>query len=216
MKTIEIGKTLYAKLHCHNSKMKCLISVFGDDGVGKSSITQQFIQGRFIDDYNPTIEDVYEKHTTIDGTDYRVDVLDTAGCEEISDLIRSGWYDGFIRDSGGFLFVYDITRRASFEGAEYRHAFVLRQRRAPPSEHIPMILCGNKCDLVAQRQVQSEEGEKLAKRLGCRFIEVSARTGTNINEAFISLISEICGILPNDNREVEKRKRKNNNTCIIC
>jgi len=56
--------------------------VVGGGGVGKSALTIQFIQGHFVDDYDPTIEDSYRKQCVIDDEVALLDILDTAGQEE--------------------------------------------------------------------------------------------------------------------------------------
>jgi Ras-related protein Rap-1A len=55
------------------------IVVLGSGGVGKSALTIQFIQGSFVEKYDPTIEDSYRKHVEIDGKAAMLDILDTAG-----------------------------------------------------------------------------------------------------------------------------------------
>jgi len=56
---------------------------------------------------------------------------------------------------------------------------------------LPMMLVGNKCDLEEQRQVSSEEGQSLARTIGCQFKEASAKTRVNVEEAFYDLVREI-------------------------
>ena len=50
-------------------------------GVGKSTLTVQFVQNIFVEEYDPTIEDSYRKQITVDGQQILLDILDTAGCE---------------------------------------------------------------------------------------------------------------------------------------
>lgn len=57
------------------------VCMLGAGAVGKSALTLQFIQGQFVSDYDPTIEDAYRKHIDIDGNSLLLDVLDTAGQE---------------------------------------------------------------------------------------------------------------------------------------
>mmetsp|Transcript_589 Transcript_589/g.2106 ORF Transcript_589/g.2106 Transcript_589/m.2106 type:complete len:119 (-) Transcript_589:623-979(-) len=58
-------------------------------------------------------------------------------------------------------------------------------------EHIPIILVGNKCDLDNQRQVSKEEGMKKAESIGCSYLETSAKTSQNVDEAFLILLEYI-------------------------
>ena len=53
---------------------------------------------------------------------------------------------------------------------------------------LPMVLVGNKCDLAEQRQVQTDEGKKLAARLGCPFIETSAKLRLRVDDLFITIL----------------------------
>ena len=80
-------------------------------GVGKSALTIQFIQSHFVDEYDPTIEDSYRKQCPIDSEPALLDVLDTAGQEEYSAMREQ-----YMRTGEGFLLVYSITSRNSFEG----------------------------------------------------------------------------------------------------
>lgn len=54
-----------------------------------------------------------------------------------------------------------------------------------------MVLVGCKCDLTAQREVTTMDGETLAARWGCPFLEVSAKTRINIDEMFYTMVREI-------------------------
>lgn len=87
-------------------KSNCLLI-----GVGKSALTIQFIQSHFVDEYDPTIEDSYRKQCQIDAEPALLDVLDTAGQEEYSAMREQ-----YMRTGEGFLLVYSITSRNSFEG----------------------------------------------------------------------------------------------------
>jgi len=159
------------------------IVVVGGGGVGKSALTIQLIQNHFIDEYDPTIEDSYRKQVTIDGETSLLDILDTAGQEEYSAM-----RDQYMRTGQGFLLVYAITSRGSFDEI---NAFREQILRVKDMDHVPMVLCGNKCDLASERQVQTQEGQDTAKNFSCPFLETSAKTRTNVDEAFFSLVREI-------------------------
>jgi GTPase KRas protein len=157
--------------------------VVGGGGVGKSALTIQFIQSHFIDEYDPTIEDSYRKQCIIDDEVALLDVLDTAGQEEYSAMREQ-----YMRTGEGFLLVYSITSRPSFEEISDFQRQILRVK---DKSYFPIIVVANKCDLEMERQVYGHEGRELAKHFGCRFIETSAKQRINVDEAFYNLVREI-------------------------
>ncbi|KAH8916037.1 ras-domain-containing protein [Atractiella rhizophila] len=157
--------------------------VVGGGGVGKSALTIQFIQSHFVDEYDPTIEDSYRKQCVIDEEVALLDVLDTAGQEEYSAMREQ-----YMRTGEGFLLVYSITSRSSFDEIGIFHQQILRVK---DKDYFPVIVVANKCDLEFERQVGAHEGRELAKHFGCRFIETSAKQRINVDEAFGNLVREI-------------------------
>ncbi|KAI9303579.1 ras-like protein 3, partial [Cunninghamella echinulata] len=169
------------------------IVIVGGGGVGKSAITIQFIQSHFVDEYDPTIEDSYRKQCIIDQETALLDVLDTAGQEEYSAMREQ-----YMRNGEGFILVYSITCRLSFEEIS---TFYQQIRRVKDKDQFPMILVGNKCDLESERQVSSQEGFDLAKEFGCPFLETSAKQRTNVDDSFYEVVREI--------RRMNKREQEN-------
>jgi len=157
--------------------------IVGGGGVGKSALTIQLIQNHFIDEYDPTIEDSYRKQVTIDEETCLLDILDTAGQEEYSAM-----RDQYMRTGQGFILVYAITSRSSFdEIASFRDQIL----RVKDKDRVPMVLVGNKCDLEAERQVTTGEGTDLARSFNAPFFESSAKTRVNVEESFYELVREI-------------------------
>ncbi|KJE95357.1 small monomeric GTPase [Capsaspora owczarzaki ATCC 30864] len=154
--------------------------VVGGGGVGKSALTIQFIQSHFVDEYDPTIEDSYRKQCVIDDEVALLDILDTAGQEEYSAMREQ-----YMRTGEGFLCVYSITSRQSFEEIQSFHQQILRVK---DRDEFPMILVGNKSDLEHQRAVSSDEGKHLAKTLKVEFSETSAKQRLNVDHAFHQLV----------------------------
>ncbi|XP_017905436.1 PREDICTED: ras-related protein M-Ras isoform X3 [Capra hircus] len=130
--------------------------VVGDGGVGKSALTIQFFQKIFVPDYDPTIEDSYLKHTEIDNQWAILDVLDTAGQEEFSAMREQ-----YMRTGDGFLIVFSVTDKASFEHVDRFHQLILRVK---DRESFPMILVANKVDLMHLRKITREQGKEMATK----------------------------------------------------
>ncbi|GAA5951324.1 hypothetical protein JCM3765_002444 [Sporobolomyces pararoseus] len=156
--------------------------VLGDGGVGKTALTIRLCLNHFI-------EDSYRKHAIIDDEPYLLEILDTAGQEDYTSL-RSQW----IREGDGFLVVYSTTSRSSFQRI---HEFIQQITRVKDSDKVPIVLVGNKVDRINEREVDTREGQDLAKRLGCEFVETSAKTREGLELAYHTAVRLIQGQNPN-------------------
>ncbi|KAJ3413332.1 hypothetical protein HDV05_008182 [Chytridiales sp. JEL 0842] len=155
----------------------------GSGGVGKSALTLQFMYGDFIDEYDPTKADSYRKKVTVDEEECFIDILDTAGQEEYA-AIRDNYY----RSGEGFLCVFSILEKESFEHVqEFREQIC----RVLDDETVPFVLIGNKADIPESRKVQKWEAEAKAKEWGCTYLETSAKTRQNVDEAYQILVRKI-------------------------
>lgn len=131
-----------------------------------------------------------------------LEVLDTAGQEEYVSL-RDQW----IRDGEGFVLVYSISSRASFQRIKKFNSQIQRVKESaatasptfPGSPNIsqgsygtaPVMLVGNKCDRVTEREVSTQEGAALARELGCEFVEASAKNCVNVEKAFYDVVRQL-------------------------
>jgi len=185
------------------------VVLVGEGGVGKSCLTIQFISEKFVEEYDPTMEDSYRKQVTVDGEECILDIFDTAGQEDFS-AVR----DQYMRTGDGFLCVYSIILEPSFAAVRSFYDHILRVKDV---ETLPFILVGNKADLEAERVVSKEEGENLSKDLGCRFMEASAKTRQNVTEIFHELVREIKkarkDFIPDE--DVNKPPKKKKSTCLL-
>ncbi|KAH7676822.1 Small monomeric GTPase protein [Dioscorea alata] len=118
----------------------------------------------------------------IDGRPIKLQIWDTAGQESFRSITRS-----YYRGAAGALLVYDITRRETFNHL----ANWLEDARQHANPNMTIMLIGNKCDLAHRRAVSREEGEQFAKDHGLIFLEASAKTAQNVEEAFISTSAKI-------------------------
>ncbi len=112
-----------------------------------------------------------------------------------------------IRDGEGFLLVYSICSRSSFERVRRFQEQIHRVKDAslttmpsppkspsdpyPPQSKIPLMLVGNKADRSTEREVSAQEGRSLATELGCLFTESSAKTCQNVELAFYEVVRQI-------------------------
>ncbi|KAG0676264.1 Ras GTPase [Pichia californica] len=159
--------------------------VVGPPVVGKSALTIRLTQSEFANEYDPTIEDSYRYYCTIDGIPASLDILDTAGQEEYSSM-----RDLYMKTGEGFLLVFSLTDRHTFEEISTFYNQIIRVK-GETVQFVPIMLIGNKNDLIDERQVSYEEAVQLAKRFDCAYIETSAKTGMNVNNAFHGLVKMV-------------------------
>jgi len=155
------------------------VAVLGDGGVGKTALAVQFTLNCFVETYDPTIEDAYRRQLVVDKRMCFIEVIDTAGQEEYATL-RDQW----VREGQGFILVYSIASRATFDRLDVFRQAMLKVKRQKPV----FMLVGNKCDKQYEREVSREEGATLARNFGCDFLETSAKTPTNVERLFVELV----------------------------
>nr|QBH72863.1 rap1 [Isotomurus palustris] len=174
------------------------IVVLGSGGVGKSALTVQFVQGIFVEKYDPTIEDSYRKQVEVDGQQCMLEILDTAGTEQFTAM-----RDLYMKNGQGFVLVYSITAQSTFNDLQDLREQILRVKDA---ESVPMVLVGNKCDLEDERVVGKDQGSSLAHNFGCTFLETSAKAKINVNDIFYDLVTQINKISPVGKTPKKKRQ----------
>jgi GTPase SAR1 family protein len=177
------------------------ITICGDGGCGKSSITLRLVRSQWTSEYDPTIEDSYSITRRVDGQTYHLSLTDTAGQEEYR-----GMWGGSNLKSDAFLMVYDITNMQSLEALDYFNDLVDMEAETRAEEAAQLkkggnagsaitlpvkIVAGNKCDLQGSRQVPSKTGLEWARKRNCGFMETSARNVVNIEETFALIVRRV-------------------------
>lgn len=158
--------------------------VLGAGGVGKSCLTVQFVQGIYIDTYDPTIEDSYSKEIEVDGRACNLEILDTAGVAQFTAMREL-----YIKNGQGFLLVYSVTDKKSLQ-----ELLSIREQiiRIKGTSNIPMVLVGNKCDLAEERELEPEDGINVSKQWNkVPFYETSAMYRMNVDDAFVDVVRQI-------------------------
>ncbi|KAH7829394.1 Rab2a [Monocercomonoides exilis] len=150
--------------------------IVGDVAVGKSCLLLQFLERTFVPDHDVTLGVEFgTKAFVLNGQQVKLHIWDTAGLETFRSITRS-----YYRGAAGALLVYDVTRRQTFEGL---HEWVQDLQKYGTPDLVVTVV-GNKCDRP-DRQVSRDEGEMFARENHFNFFECSAKTGENVDEAFI-------------------------------
>lgn len=159
------------------------IIIFGAAGVGKSSLALRFVRGTFKESYMPTIEDTYKHVITSNKQVYTLSITDTTGSHQFPAMQRLN-----IQKGHAFILVYSITNLQSLEELRSVYKEIVEIKCQGENRIIPMMLVGNKSDDTAARVVNTRTGDSMAEQMNCAFIETSAKTNTNIKEAFQELL----------------------------
>ena len=171
--------------------MEYRIVVLGDKQVGKTSLIKQFISNQFNEETEVTIEDQeYKKQVKIPGEEScGVKVIDTAFTGQSSNMVNLAQV---------YVIVYDITEKVTFGKLDLYIKRIKEINNINETHRIPVVLVGNKKDLVdlvsGRRQVTRSEGKKLLKKWGGdknSFIEITARDNGQVNQVFEQALKQL-------------------------
>ncbi|XP_039591760.1 GTP-binding protein Di-Ras2-like [Polypterus senegalus] len=157
------------------------VVVFGAAGVGKSSLVLRFVRGTFRETYIPTIEDTYRQVISCDKNICTLQITDTTGSHQFPAMQRLS-----ISKGHAFILVYSVTSKQSLEELQPIYEQVCQIKG--DIQKIPIMLVGNKSD-ETQREVEASEGERLANKWKCSFMETSAKMNYNVQELFQELLN---------------------------
>uniref|UniRef100_A0A671LE94 GTP-binding protein Rheb n=1 Tax=Sinocyclocheilus anshuiensis TaxID=1608454 RepID=A0A671LE94_9TELE len=164
------------------------IAVLGYRSVGKSSLTIQFVEGQFVDSYDPTIENTFNKMVSVNGQDFNLQLVDTAGQDEYSIFPQSHSMD---------IHGYVLRRKAQF--VQVLHDKLLDM---VGKIQVPTVLVGNKKDLHMERVIKPEEGKKLADSWGAAFMEAFIlQTAVEVFKRIILEMEKVDGNAPSEEKK---------------
>eukprot|EP01100_Stratorugosa_tubuloviscum_P009015 TRINITY_DN377_c2_g1_i1.p1 TRINITY_DN377_c2_g1~~TRINITY_DN377_c2_g1_i1.p1 ORF type:complete len:269 (-),score=114.01 TRINITY_DN377_c2_g1_i1:54-860(-) len=187
-----------------NSRVRTYkIAILGSGGVGKSCLSMRYVRSTFVDIYDPTIEDAFRHQTVVDNHVCILDILDTAGQEDMR-MLRRQW----VEHRDGFLLAFSLIDRSSFDDLGQFFDLIAEVKESTLAQ-TPHVLVGNKVDMADRRQVTTQEAEELAKKHNAIYVEASAKTGENVDRSFESLVREFIRIDPPKPVETSGRRRNN-------
>jgi len=161
-------------------KIMLKVIVLGESGVGKTSLLLRYVSNKFTIATKSTIgTDFLTKQIEVGDKTVTLQIWDTAGQERFQ-----GLGSAFFRGSDGVLFVFDVTRRETFDELERWKQTFLIQIGQEGNHNFPIVIVANKVDRADERQVSNDEVESWARNQGLPLIETSAKSGQNVDEAF--------------------------------
>ncbi|KAK4056420.1 Ras- protein rsr1 [Microbotryomycetes sp. JL221] len=223
------------------------VVILGSGGVGKSALTVRFVHSLFVEKYgkslsslehpkitsnffvvDPTVEDSYRRLVTVDNITVSLEIMDTAGTEQFLAL-----HSMYMKSGDGFLLVFSLTSLESIAELKSIREQIQRIKEVPTGRRVPMVLVGNKCDLVSDNQSLRLELRQVAIKMsqdwgGIPYFETSARKDLNVRDVFEDLVRQMIkagagggrnsranGAMSGDEQSRQKRKNKRMKCTIL-
>ena len=176
------------------------LSIIGDSQTGKSSILNVYLGNDFTYDIlsNIGIDKQSVEKQMKDGNKIKIIFWDTAGQERFHSLSS-----GTIKNSQGIIICFALNDKQSFE-----NVVLWLEDVRNVSEKIPIVLFGNKCDLVDERKVTKEEIERFIKKNDLVYFETSAKEKINLEEGFQKIFEDAYATVVEQNAKFELLRKK--------
>ena len=153
--------------------------LLGDSSVGKTSILLKYISNKFDESSISTVGvDYMDKIIDYNKFKIKLQIWDTSGEEKFRTITKN-----FYRNADGLLVVFDLTKKESYD-----HIRSWINEAKENNDKLKTILIGNKLDLKDERIVTIDVAKQFAEKNNLKYIETSAKDGTNINESFQAII----------------------------
>jgi len=163
------------------------VTVIGDGAVGKTSLIKKFTKGNFQEEYIQTIGAQFSKYIEdIKEDRCKLFFWDIAG-QDTFHFLRPAFY----KASVAAIIVYSLEENDSGKES-LKHVPKWHSEITKFCGDIPVVLFGNKVDLVDEKELTDEKISKLREKkdfLG--YYRTSAKTGQGVHEAFQAIIKEL-------------------------
>ena len=180
------------------------VLLLGEGSVGKTSLLYQFVKGKFSSNYQITIgANFLSKDVQFSKkNEANLVIWDIAG--QYAKFER--FHKQFYKNANGALIVFDLTRPKTFDAVDKWHS----EMEEILGKDVPFVLIGNKADLIGDfnREIDVKASQDYAESRGSIYIETSAKTGENVEDAFLQLTRKIAGMDPLEEERKQKRKKK--------
>lgn len=159
-------------------------AIIGDYGVGKTSISNTFMNNTFYEIYTPTLGvDFRHKIITLKDNSYKIQIWDTAGQERFQSIVKS-----YLRDLDIAILVFDLSNPDTFLKIEEWYKVIKFYNKN--KENINIFLIGNKND-ISDRKITINEINKFIVPNNIEYYECSAKNNKLVKDIFISIVSNI-------------------------
>lgn len=173
---------------------KFTIAVFGDSGVGKTSLINRLVGLKFTLEHIPTVEDFHVKHLAFQNKKCELQIIDTSGTYEFPAMRRVA-----IDKADALVLVYSLDRHDSFTKLERYMDEIRASKSSTKCFEKPVIVVSNKSDLpnmseprfVDKRGLNVHVSLHLQVKYGCFWVDTSAKTGDNVEDAFHKVLDHL-------------------------
>ena len=153
--------------------------LLGDSSVGKTSILVKYINNKFEENSISTLGvDYMDKIINYKKFKIKLQIWDTSGEEKFRTITRN-----FYRNADGILVIFDLTRKETYDNVK-----IWLDEARDHNGNMKAILIGNKLDLKDERKVGMDIAKQFAEKNNLKYLETSAKDGTNIKESFQTII----------------------------
>ena len=166
-------------LHGHS-----LIFIYFYHVIGKTCLLERLANAIYSDQQSPTVEEKYDCTINVRGEEINMSLQDTMGQEAFRQITQS-----FYQGCQAIIICYDVSDKESFTKVPSWMEEI--KKYCTNSNFIPIVLVGNKCDIVDSKAVTFSEGEQYAKKENIPFFETSAKQNVNVEEPFESLVEQL-------------------------
>ena len=159
------------------------ITILGASRTGKTEFLSRFLNYHISEEYDPTIEERYKHYININEKNYELEILDTSGDKDYSNMM-----DMWILFGEGFILLFDITNKESFEYVKNKYNKIIKNKN---KKEVPILLVGNIYDLKEKRQITFDDASDFAFSKKIEYIEISGKNNLNCNKPFEIIAKEI-------------------------